>query len=526
MKSDGTQTATSTELAPFIFGDQPLTLDLLVELARGRRSATLGETARRRMQESADVVAKLHRQNAPVYGVTTSLGASVDTIVPPELSDALSLNLMRFHGCGTGRMLDEHETAAVLAARISSLSQGKSGIRPIVAERLTWMLNARVLPVIPAEGSVGASGDLTPLSYVVATLVGERELQCRGEILPAADMLARYQMEPIPLLAKEALALMNGTSVASAMGALAWHRAARLARASSALTAMVSFAVRGNPTHFDAFVHDARPHLGQVQAAAWIRADLDYDTWNPPDDRRLQDRYSIRCAPHIIGVLVDTLAWSRQWLETELNGVTDNPVVDVARQRVVHGGNFYGGHVSAAMDGLKTAVANVVALMDRQIMVLCNKAENEGLPPNLVGVEGPEACIHNGFKAVTIATSALAAEALKVSMPASVFSRSTELHNQDQVPMAPLAVRDTLRICALGETVAAMLCLACCQAVDLRGVASAPSRAQHVHHAVRTVVPRLVEDRRMDHDIGMVEGMMTQDLIPWGEWDVPAAVRE
>lgn len=485
----------------FVFGEQSLGLTELRGLADGRLRPVLGARARAHMEASAQVVAKLHAANAAVYGVTTSLGASVDIIVPPELSDALSLNLLRFHGCGVGRTLSELEVGAVLAARIQSLAQGKSGIRPIVAERLIMMLEHRAFPVIPAEGSVGASGDLTPLSYVAATLVGERELVVDGVERQACDWLEEMGVRPLKLIAKEALALMNGTSVACAMASLAWFEAQNLADLSCSLTAMVSAAVRGNPTHFDAFIHDARPHAGQRRAAARMARALDYDPAAPPTDRRLQDRYSLRCAPHIVGVAYDSLEFTKQLLETELNGVSDNPVVDVEREIVLHGGNFYGGHVSAAADTLKAAVANLADLMDRQMMLLCNKAENEGLGPNLVRVEGAEACIHNGFKAVTIATSALAAEALKLAGPASVFSRSTELHNQDKVPMAPLAVRDLLRINEISFNLGAMLLLAAAQGVEMRGEEAMTTHHQAMVAALRSIVEALMADRRLDRDI-------------------------
>lgn len=490
---------------PFVFGEDVLTLRALDALRRRQRIPVLGEHAKARMQQSADVIQKLRDQNTEMYGISTSLGASVDTHVPDELSDRLSLNLLRFHGCGTGRTLTDLETAAVLAARIQSLAQGKSGVRPHIAERLVYMLHHGVYPVIPAEGSVGASGDLTPLSYVAATVAGEREVRIDGEVIPTAQWLQEAGLEPIPLIAKEALAMMNGTSVACAMASAGWLDAERLTHLACHLTAIVSDAVRGNPTHFDAFIHAARPHAGQQHAAQRIADALDYDPNDPPSDRRLQDRYSLRCAPHVIGVAYDALAWSKTLLETELNGVSDNPVVDVEREIVLHGGNFYGGHVSLAADTLKAAIANLADLMDRQMMLLCNKDENEGLGANLVGVTDETACIHNGFKAVTIATSSIAAEALKLTMPASVFSRSTELHNQDKVPMAPLAVRDLLRINTLTETLAAMLCLAGAQGVSLRGKEKVSRASVQLYNIVRTHAEPLIEDRRLDGDIHAVK---------------------
>ncbi len=496
-------------------GEAPLAIDDVVALASGARLPALAHTARERMRKSSELVARLHEGGDAIYGVTTSVGASVDTHVPLEQASALSLHVMRMHGCGTGRILDELESAAVLVVRLASLAQGKSGVRPELAERLVQLLKARVLPRIPAEGSVGASGDLTPLSYVAAALVGEREVWFRGEEVPARAALDALRLEPLTLRPKEALALMNGTSVATALACIAWHRARRLARFASTLGAMASLAVNGNRTHFDPVIHDAKPHPGQRRVAAWIREDLAGapDTGAP---QRLQDRYSIRCAPHVIGVLVDALRFAQVTLETELNGVSDNPIVDVEGERILHGGNFYGGHVAFASDALKTAVANVACLLDRQIMLMCNPRENDGLPADLVGVEGPSACTHNGFKAVTIAASSLAAEALKLTMPASAFSRSTELHNQDKVPMATLASRDLLRIVEITEQVAAMALLACCQAYDLRGLA-VDGNVGAVHASVRAIVPRLGEDRRMDLDLAAVLGLLRADQLPFGE---------
>jgi histidine ammonia-lyase len=501
-------------------GAEPLTIDALVELASGRAVADIAPEARERMQQSADVVARLHAAGAKVYGVTTSVGASVTTDVPPARSAELSLNLLRMHGCGTGRKLTEVESAAVLVARLSSLVQGRSGVRPEVADLLAALLEQRALPVIPAEGSVGASGDLTPLSYVAAVLAGEREVLLDGEIVDAAAALRRIGRAPLELGPKEALALMNGTSVASALTALAWSRSRRLARLASAITALNAVAIRGNTTHFDPFVHASKPHAGQRLSAEWIASDLDYQPASPDHGARLQDRYSIRCAPHVVGVLVDVLAWTRATLETELNGVSDNPVVDVERGIVVHGGNFYGGHVSLVADNLKAAVANVADLLDRQLQVVCNPAENEGLPANLVGVRGDGACAHNGFKAVTIATSALAAEALKLSAPASVFSRSTELHNQDKVPMATLAARELVRVVEVTEQITVMVLLAAVQAVELRG-GSRSSRVSAICDAVRAVVPPLEADRRMDVDIEALLAALRENALPVGDETIP-----
>ena len=498
-------------------GAEPLSIDDIVALSEGVVIPQLSRAARERMQSSADLVARLHEDEAHIYGVTTSVGASVGTHVPRLFSRDLSLNIQRMHGCGTGQHLSEPQTAAALAVRLSSLSRGLSGVRPVVADRLIGFLEHRVLPLIPSEGSVGASGDLTPLSYVAAALVGEREVRFNDEIVDASEALEAIGAAPLTLGPREVLALMNGTSVATAIACLAWVRARELSRLAACLTAMCSELVHGNPTHFDAFVHGAKPHVGQVLAARWIREDLGYDRSETRAGVRLQDRYSIRCAPHVIGVALDSLRWSQSTLETEFNGVSDNPLVDVEAGRVVHGGNFYGSHVGFACDTLKVAIANIACLLDRQLTLLCNPAENDGLPANLVGVQDAKSCSHNGFKAVTIAASALAAEALKMTMPASAFSRSTEQHNQDKVPMATLAARDLARVVEITEQVAAMMTLACCQAVDLRDDAlNFSERASAMRSAVREAVPTLGPDRRMDIDIAAVLDLLRGHALPHG----------
>lgn len=491
-------------------GERPLTLEEFEALAEGRLRPRLSERTLARMKQSAEAAHRHHAEGRAIYGVTTSVGGSVDTSVEPTDAASLSLNVVRMHGVGSGRLLDETESAAVAIARLASLAAGYSGVRPEIAERLALLVEARVLPCIPERGSVGASGDLTPLSYLASTIVGEREVWWRGERREAAEALAEAGLEPLALAPKEGLALMNGTAVATALAGLAWSRSQDLARLAARLTAACSLAIGGNPEHFDARIHAAKPHPGQRLAADWIRRDLEgSDPARAPE--RLQDRYSVRCAPHVVGVLNDALAMSRSMLEIELNGVSDNPIVDEGE--ILHGGNFYGGHVAFACDALKTAVANVGCLLDRQLMLLCHPAENGGLPRDLVGVEGPAAATHNGFKAASIAASSLAAEALKATMPASAFSRSTELHNQDKVPMATTAARDLAAIVELVEQIASISTLAVCQALDLGDARPGPA-LEAFHASVRRVAPRVGEDRRLDLDqAAVLEQMRERALV-------------
>lgn len=498
-----------------VFGGATLRIEDVVALASGRATARLSDDPayRARLKEGQQLLHRLRTSaEDPIYGISTGVGSSVVNIIPPELSSELGTNLFRLHGCGTGRILEDHEAAAVIAARIPGIARGNSGVGAELLERLCLMLNERLLPRIPAEGSVGASGDLTPLSYVAAALAGEREVSFRGELTTASSALRELRLEPLTLSARDTLALMNGTAAMTGLACLAFARANSLAPLAATLTAMISEAIRGNPGHFAARIFELKPHPGSIQCAAWIRAHLGDSSERPV--ARLQDRYSIRCAPHVIGVLLDTLASSRQILEVELNSVDDNPMLDVENEVVLHGGNFYGGHICAVMDSLKAAIASVADLMDRQLALLCGPESNDGLPENLVPGGKPESLVHHGFKAMQISASALTAEALKLTMPASAFSRSTESHNQDKVSMGTIAARDCLRVIELSENVAAILTLAAAQAVDLRGAAECSPSSIDMRDRVREAVPMLVEDRRQDLDIAQLVALHRAGELP------------
>ncbi|MEN8182680.1 MAG: aromatic amino acid ammonia-lyase [Myxococcota bacterium] len=504
----------STSHERLVLGESPVRIEDVLAVARGEVCVELDDSpaSRTRLAAGPAALDAALRRDQPVYGITTGVGSSVVREVPPEERKLLALNLLRFHGCGTGRALDAQAALAVLVVRLVSLARGFSGVRREVLERLCELVNLGLAPRIPEEGSVGASGDLTPLSYVGALLVGEREVLWNGAELPAPDALARAGLEPLALEPRESLALMNGTSVMTALACLSIDRAERLARLASAVTALVVQALAGNPGHFEARIFELKPHLGTQRAARWIREDLGSTDRSKPS--RLQDPYSIRCAPHVIGILLDALAFGRSIVEIELNGVNDNPIVDPDDGSIYHGGNFYGGHIAFVMDGLKTAVAGVADLIDRQLQLLCNPDTNAGLPRDLIRGD-----TQHGFKAMQISTSALAAEALKLTMPAASFSRSTESHNQDKVSMGTIAARDCGRVLELTETVAAIAVLAGCQAFDLRG-GSPSGRSPALHQAVRSQVPPVETDRRQDRDIERVlELYRSGALLAWAPVD-------
>jgi len=490
------------------FDGRPLAIeDVCAIAARDARAELSADPAfRARIRRGSEFLERLLREDGVVYGVTTGYGDSCTVVIPPELVPELPHHLFAYHGVGLGRMLDPAETRAVLAARLQSLSQGVSGVSVELLDQLAAFLAHDVLPQIPAEGSVGASGDLTPLSYVAAALCGERSVLFQGRVQPAAEALETLGRAPLRLRPKEGLAIMNGTAVMTALACLAWRRADYVCRLASRLTACNVLASAGNAHHFDEALFAVKPHAGQQRVAARVRADLAAESDKPAarNEQRLQDRYSLRCAPHVVGVLEDALPFLRQLIESELNSANDNPIIDGEREQVLHGGHFYGGHVAFAMDSLKNAVANVADLLDRQLALLVDTRYNHGLPSNLSGATGARAPINHGLKALQISVSAWTAEALKQTMPASVFSRSTECHNQDKVSMGTIAARDCLRVLELTEQVCAAMLVAARQGVALRcaqdGVV--PGAALQAFQAdLEKRIPFVAEDRALDADL-------------------------
>ncbi len=526
-----------------------LSLAQVEAVARGRARVELRGDAgvRERLERCARFKDELIGLGTPVYGVTTGVGDSVHVQIAHQKAAALQLNLMRKLGCGTGSYLPEDYARAVMLLRANTLARGQSGVRPVLVETLLACLNAGIASCIPEEGSVGASGDLVPLSYVGATLCGQRSVYHRGgEIVPAAQALDAAGIRPIELEAKEGLALWNGTAFMTGIAALVLEDAKRLSLLADICTALVTEVLTSSSGPFHPFLHDAtKPHPGQSRSAANIRALLEgsqlarpyHDVVSQAGNLRgdgavttrrlpvmLQERYSVRCAPHFIGVLNDAIEWMERWLGVEMNSANDNPLFD-AEEGVVHnGGNFAGGHVAFLADALKVAMASVADLLDRQLALIVDEKFSRGLPPNLspeLPADDPEAGTHHGFKGVQLAVSSLAAEALGRCMPMTIFSRSTEAHNQDKVSMGATAARGARDVLALSEKVAVLCLLALCQAADLRGPGML-GRTRRVHELVRAVSAPVGRDRELEDDIKRLLERVKAGDVTRAAFDDPA----
>ncbi|MDR1931026.1 MAG: aromatic amino acid ammonia-lyase [Treponema sp.] len=488
-------------------GREKLTIENLT--AAAKRSGTVVLDTSPEFSEKIDGGARFLdealAEHGGIYGVTTGYGDSCTETVSPDHYMDLPVHLSRYHGCGLGAYFDEETVRAVMIVRLNTLSQGYSGVSMELLKAMAFFIEKDILPLIPQEGSVGASGDLTPLSYLAGALIGERDVLYRGEKRPSAELLKEFGRPPYRFRPKEAIAVMNGTAVMNAVACLAYSRASYLADLACRLTALCSLALKGNAYHFYKRLFEVKPHPGQALAAEKIRGALgakDEERGLVPE--RIQDLYSIRCAPHVIGVFYDAAGLFRSLIETEMNSANDNPIIDPETRSVFHGGHFYGGHICFAMDSLKNITANLADLMDRQLALLVDQKFNRGLPPNLSGSKVSYAFNH-GYKAVQIAASAWAAEALKNTMPASVFSRSTECHNQDKVSMGTIAARDCIRVLEISEQTASALLLAAVQALLFRTEEApekaAPPEADRTCKEVLEYYKPLEEDRPLDGDL-------------------------
>lgn len=489
--------------------DREVPLAQLIDVAlTGRRvrlssdSAWLGK-----MNRGREILEKSLSAGDRIYGVSTSVGFSSGRAVGPEHSQEFAYQIIRQHGCGVGAPFSVPEGRAIVFARLVSLAKGYSAVRPILLEALCGLLNHDLIPVIPSLGSVGASGDLTPLSYLAAVLCGEREVYYEGVIKPAEEALKQAGLAIHAFVPKESLAIMNGTAVMTAIGALSAYRFERTLEACEKACALAAEVLYGRSQAFHYTAHRLKHHPGQIASATAIRKALEGSRLmdsHKETGRIIQDPYSLRCAPHVLGAARDALSWVKDILRRELNSVNDNPIVDPEGEETIFAGNFYGGHVALAMDLLKTTAASVADLVDRQYALLVDSRLNAGLPETLVAYEG---C---GLKALQLTCSALAARAVQRAAPDTVLSRPTEVNNQDKVSMGLNAALSAAEVTTLVQQVLATQLIALSNAAALRDENLLSLAGRRLLETVRGCSPVLTFDRRLDGDLQTLTGMIDE----------------
>jgi histidine ammonia-lyase len=473
-----------------------LTLARLRVFESRRPRVVLAAAARRRMQASRDAVERTIARGEVCYGINTGFGAFANKVIPAPKTRKLQLNLIRSHACGTGQPLPEVLVRRMLLLKANSLAAGFSGARPLVAEMLLAFLNEDVLPIVPAQGSVGASGDLAPLAHVALALAGEGEATHAGARLEGRAVPAAARLEPLELEAKEGLALLNGTQLSLALALEGLFQAERLLDASVVAGALTVEGLAGSHSPFDARIQDASRLPGQVKVAGKLRLLLtDSEIRRSHEDcERVQDPYAVRCMPQVFGAVEHTLGHARDVLGAAINGVSDNPLI--FGDDILSGGNFHAEPIGFVSDFLAIAVAELASIAERRIDLLDRRVN-----PNLNMFLATEPGLESGFMMAHVTAAALVSENKTYAHPASVDSLPTSAGQEDHVSMAPWAGRKLLEICANTATVLGIELLAASHAIDgMRPLATTPE-LQRVHALVRAQVPYRAHDHRLDRDI-------------------------
>ncbi|HVY49431.1 MAG TPA: histidine ammonia-lyase [Minicystis sp.] len=506
-----------TSADPVLLG-RPLSLADLEDVARKRRPVALCDEARARVDASRraiDAIARAGDAAPAVYGVNTGFGALAETRIHEGDVQKLQKNLVRSHACGVGPDLGDAEVRAMMVLRAQVVALGYSGVRAEIIDRLVAMLNRGVTPRIPAQGSVGASGDLAPLAHLALALIGEGQASLEGRKMPAKDALAQAGIPPVELAAKEGLALINGTQYMTALGALALSDAERLATAADVAGAISLEALKGSKRPFDERLMAVRPHPGQATCAKNLRALLVDSAIMESHAHcgRVQDAYSLRCMPQVHGATRDALAFAHDVLLREANSVTDNPTVlldgpDGAE--LISGGNFHGQPVAIAADLAAIAVAELANISERRVEQLVNPALSTGLTPFLA----PQSGLNSGFMIAQVASASLVSENKVLCHPASVDSIPSSAGREDHVSMGSIGARKLQQVVENVRASLAIEILTACAGIDQRRPLT-PARGVAAAHAfVRRVVPELVDDRPLYRDIEAVAALLASgDLV-------------
>ena len=495
-----------------------LTLEDVYQVAAERRPVLLDPDAREAVERARAVVDALVEKNDLAYAITTGVGKLSDVrIAGPQIRE-LQVNLVRSHSVGVGDPLTIAETRAMMLLRANSLAKGFSGVRVVIIDMLCEMLNRGVTPIIPSQGSVGASGDLAPLAHLALTMIGEGE--CWGDAgrVPSAAALKQQQVTPVVLEAKESISLINGTQAMLAVGVLSVLAAETMVDSADVIAALAVDALKGTDAAFDDRIHQARPHAGQIHTAKNLRNLLEGSQIREShrDCGRVQDAYALRCVPQVHGAVRDTLAHCRSVFETELNSAVDNPLVFPKNKKqpdgegdVISGGNFHGEPLAFALDFLAIVLSALAGISERRLERMVNPSLSEGLPPFLA----PGAGLNSGFMMAQVTAAALVSENKIYAHPASVDSITTSGNKEDFVSMGMTAAIKLRRVVVNTRNVLAIEAMAAAQAVDFRAPLKTSKRCQTAHSMIRAVSPPIETDRVMSGDFARLAELIASGKL-------------
>lgn len=497
-----------------IIDGNSLTIDDVIGVARRGERVEVSEKAVKKVLENAELVRKVVEQGQTIYGVTTGIGDLVNVRIDRKDAEELQRRIVRSHQAGTGRILAEDFTRATMLLRANAIAKGYSGVRPITLSTLVEMLNRNVLPVIYEKGSLGASGDLAPLAHIAAVVMGEGEAFYRGRKMPGADALAKAGLKPVNLTYKEAIGLINGTQMMTAVGVLVYHDTVQVFKTAQIATALTMDALASPVSVLDARVHKLRPYKGQQTVASNLRALTRGRMIGTHATSKIQDGYSLRCAPQILGATYDALEYIKKQLETEINSAVDNPLFFTETGDYASAGNFHGQPISMALDFLAIALANVGNLGERHINRLLD-AKLSNLPEFLAG--GRKG-INSGLMVAQYTAGALVCENRILANPAGADTISVSADQEDHTSLGPIAAFKARDICENTQTVIAIELLCAAQALDwaikLNRISKAGAGAGAAYDAVRKSVPFMDDDRPLQPDFDRIRELIRSgDLL-------------
>jgi histidine ammonia-lyase len=506
---------TSTKTAVELNGHD-LTFDQVYEVAFDGAKVSLARVASEKMQASRNVVDKLVASGKTAYGINTGFGKLASVRISTEQVRQLQVNLVRSHCCGVGEPLSKSETRSMMLLRANALAKGLSGVKPATVETLCAMLNARVHPVIPSQGSVGASGDLAPLAHLAQAVIGEGHAEFHGEILPGGEALRRAKITPVQLDAKEGLSLLNGTQGMLALLSLALRDADALTDTADVAAALSLDALRGSPGAFDSRIMHARAYPGAARTARNLAhlnegSEIRESHRAAERDARVQDAYSLRCTPQVHGAVRDSLSQAREMALVELNSATDNPLVFVNEKDegdIVSGGNFHGQPLAMAADQVAIAIATLGGISERRIEQMTNPLTSL-LPAFLT----PEPGLNSGFMIAQVTAAALASENKALATPHSVDSISTSGNQEDYVSMGMSGARRLQRMLQNLQHILSIELLCACQGIDLLAPLRTGALAKQAYDSIRAVSVKVTEDRALAPDINTISELISSHLF-------------
>ncbi len=484
-----------------------VTLATLEQIWRNGTHARLAASARAGVEAAAAMVAEAAAGEAPVYGINTGFGKLASTKIASEDTATLQRNLILSHSCGVGEPLTEDKVRLMMVLKLLSLGRGASGVRWLVINQIEEMLARGVTPVVPSQGSVGASGDLAPLAHMTAAMIGEGEATFEGERLTGAEALKRAGLQPIVLGPKEGLGLINGTQFSTACALAGLFQALDLARTSMAIASLTTDAIMGSTAPLVADIHTLRGHAGQIDVAQVMRDIMDGSEIRESHregDTRVQDPYCIRCQPQVVGAALDVLRMAARTLEIEANAVTDNPLVLVEAGRIVSGGNFHAEYVGFAADQIALAVAEIGAIAQRRVALMVDPTLSHDLPPFLT----PNPGLNSGFMIAEVTTAALMSENKHLANPCVTDSTPTSANQEDHVSMAAHGALRLAKMTANLSVILGVEMLCAAQGVEARAPLKTSARLQDLLTMLRGEIPSLGEDRYLAPEIEAASAMV------------------